>query len=127
MIKKEVLIVDDDILTQNMLKTALGNAGYRFAVASTGREAIEMAMGRGPGVIILDIMLPDLDGGEVADVLRQHAKTREIPIIFLSSLVSKAEEKTGAKDDVVSFLAKPYNRDLLLNEVRRYLCRPEND
>jgi len=121
MAKNEVLIVDDDIITQNMLKTALGNAGYRFVIASNGKEAVEMAMGRIPGVIILDIMMPDLDGGEVAETLRQHAKTREIPIIFLSSLISKAEEKTGTKDDIVSFLSKPYNREMLLNEVRRYL------
>ena len=126
MAKNEVLIVDDDIITQNMLKTALGNAGYRFVVASNGKEALEMAMGRIPGVIILDIMLPDLDGGEVAEILRKDARTREIPVIFLSSLISKEEERTGTKKDIVSFLSKPYNREMLLNEVRRYLYGVEN-
>jgi len=126
MAKKEVLIVDDDIITQNMLKTALGNAGYRFVVASNGKEALEMAMGRIPGVIILDIMLPDLDGGEVAEILRKDARTREIPVIFLSSLISKEEETPGTKKDIVSFLSKPYNREMLLNEVRRYLYGVEN-
>jgi len=120
MAKNEVLIVDDDIITQNMLKTALGNAGYRFVVASNGKEALEKAMGRIPGVIILDIMLPDLDGGEV-EILREDARTSEIPVIFLSSLISKEEERAGTKKDVVSFLAKPYNREILLNEVRRFL------
>lgn len=117
----EVLIVDDDIITQNMLKTALGQAGYRFAVASTGREAIRLATERIPGVIILDIMMPDLDGGEVAEILRRSEKTKNIPIIFLSVLISKGEEKVGGKKDIVSFLSKPYNREMLLNEVRRYL------
>ncbi|MGB7295911.1 MAG: response regulator [Candidatus Aminicenantales bacterium] len=126
MIKKEVLIVDDDIITQNMLKTALGNAGYAFIVASNGREALELAAGRLPGVIILDIMMPDMDGGEVAGVLRKNPRTKEIPIIFLSSLISKQEEKTDAKKDIVSFLSKPYNREILLNEVRRYLYQPDN-
>jgi CheY-like chemotaxis protein len=121
MAKKEVLIVDDDIITQNMLKTALGNAGYGFIVASNGQEALELAAGRLPGVIILDIMMPDMDGGEVADILKKNPRTKEIPIIFLSSLISKQEEKTGAKKDIVSFLSKPYNREALLNEVRRYL------
>jgi len=121
MAKNEVLIVDDDIITQNMLKTALGNAGYHFVVASNGKEALEKAMGRIPGVIILDIMLPDLDGGEVAEILREDARTSEIPVIFLSSLISKEEERAGTKKDVVSFLAKPYNREILLNEVRRFL------
>jgi CheY-like chemotaxis protein len=121
MAKKEVLIVDDDIVTQNMIKTTLGNAGYSFIVASNGREAIELAAGKLPGVIVLDIMMPDMDGGEVADILKKNPRTKDIPIIFLSSLISKEEEKTGAKKDIVSFLAKPYNREALLNEVRRYL------
>jgi CheY-like chemotaxis protein len=119
--RKNVLIVDDDIVTQNMLKTALGNAGYDYIVASNGREALELAAGKLPGVIILDIMMPGMDGGEVADVLKKNPRTKEIPIIFLSSLISKEEEKTGAKKDIVSFLAKPYNREMLLNEVRKYL------
>ena len=126
MAKNEVLIVDDDIITQNMLKTALGKAGYHFVLASNGKEALEMAMGRIPGVIILDIMLPDLDGGEVAEILRKDARTREIPVIFLSSLISKEEERTGTKKDIVLFLSKPYNREILLNEVSRYLYGVEN-
>jgi CheY-like chemotaxis protein len=126
MAKKEVLIVDDEIITQNMLKTALGNAGYGYIVASNGREALELAAGRLPGVIILDIMMPDMDGGEVADILKKNPRTKEIPIIFLSSLISKEEERTGAKKDIVSFLSKPYNREMLLNEVRRHLFPPGN-
>ncbi|HUU38715.1 MAG TPA: response regulator [Candidatus Desulfaltia sp.] len=123
MAKKEVLIVDDNIITQNMLKTALGNAGYGYIVASNGKEALELAAGRLPGVIILDIMMPDMDGGEVAEILKKNPRTKEIPIIFLSSLISKQEEKTGAKKDIVSFLSKPYNREMLLNEVRSYLYK----
>jgi CheY-like chemotaxis protein len=119
--RKNVLIVDDDMVTQNMLKTALGNAGYGYIIASNGRDALELAAGNLPGVIILDIMMPDMDGGEVADVLKKNPRTKDIPIIFLSSLISKEEEKTGAKKDIVSFLSKPYNREMLLNEVRRYL------
>ncbi len=121
MIKKEVLIVDDDIITQNMLKTALGNAGYGFIVASSGREALDLAAGRLPDLIILDIMMPDMDGGEVADILKKNPRTMKIPVIFLSSLVSKEEEKIGGKKKIASFLAKPYNREVLLNEVRRFL------
>ncbi len=117
----EILIVDDDIITQNMLKTTLGQAGYRSVVASTGREAIQLATERTPSVIILDIMMPDMDGGEVAEILRKGERTKAIPIIFLSVLISKGEEKVGGKKDIISFLSKPYNREVLLNEIRRYL------
>jgi CheY-like chemotaxis protein len=119
----EILIVDDDIITQNMLRTTLSKAGYNPLVASNGMEAIKLATERLPSVIILDIMMPDIDGGDVADILRKNQKTREIPIIFLSSLISKPEEKMGGRKDIVSFLSKPYNRELLLNEIRNYLSR----
>jgi len=119
----EILVVDDDIMTQNMLKTTLAKAGYNPIVASNGMEAIRLATERLPSIVILDIMMPGIDGGEVADILRKDPKTREIPIIFLSSLISKQEEKIGSKKDIVSFLSKPYNREILLNEIRNYLTR----
>ncbi len=119
----EIMVVDDDIMTQNMLKTTLAKAGYNPIVASNGMEAIKLATERLPSIIILDIMMPGIDGGEVADILRKNPKTREIPIIFLSSLISKQEEKIGSKKDIVSFLSKPYNREMLLNEIRNYLTR----
>lgn len=117
----EVLIVDDDIVSQNMLRNTLGKAGYKLSVASNGREAIRLATERLPGVIILDIMMPDIDGSEVAEILRENERTKDIPIIFLSVLISKSEEKAGGKKGIVSFLSKPYNREVLLNEVRKYL------
>jgi two-component system sensor histidine kinase/response regulator len=121
--RNEILIVDDEIISQNMVRTALTNAGYSVVTASNGMEGIKLAMERLPNLIVLDIMMPDIDGGEVAEILRKDPKTMNIPIIFLSSLVSKEEEKTGGKKDIVSFLSKPYNREKLLNEVRKYLYK----
>jgi len=121
--KNEILIVDDEIISQNMVRTALTNAGYSVVTASNGMEGIKLAMERLPNLIVLDIMMPDIDGGEVAEILRKDPKTMNIPIIFLSSLVSKEEEKTGGRKDIISFLSKPYNREKLLNEVRKYLYK----
>jgi two-component system sensor histidine kinase/response regulator len=117
----EILVVEDDIIIQNMLRTILSGAGFSVVTASNGLEAIQLAAERVPGLIVLDIMLPDIDGGEVAEILRKDLKTLAIPIIFLSSLISEHEEKAGSRKDVVSFLAKPYNREKLLNEVWKYL------
>ena len=79
----EILVVDDDIIAQNMLRTSLSNAGYTVLIASTGMEAIKLATERQPVLIILDIMMPDIDGGEVAQILRKGSKTMAIPIIFI--------------------------------------------
>jgi DNA-binding response OmpR family regulator len=119
--EKEILIVEDETITQNMLKTALANAGYAPIIAKSGAEAIQLANERVPSLIILDIMLPDIDGGEVAGLLKKDARTKDIPIIFLSALISEAEEKVAAKYDVASFLSKPFNREKLLNEIKKYL------
>jgi CheY-like chemotaxis protein len=117
---KEILVVDDDVIAQNMLKTALANAGYAVSIASNGEDGITKARERLPRVIILDIMMPGLDGGEVANILKAEQATKDIPIIFLSSLVSEKEEKIGTKKDMISFLSKPYSRDKLLNEVGKH-------
>ncbi len=124
--KKEILVVDDDIITQNMLKTTLTNAGYAPYSTPSGKEAIKLAQERSPSLIILDIMMPDMDGGEVADALRKDPRTKNIPIIFLSVLISEQEEKTRQRKDVTSSLAKPYNRVKLLNEIRKYLAGPQS-
>jgi len=124
---KTILVIDDDIITQNMLKTALANAGYPVRVASTGEEGIRLAKEKPPSVIILDIMMPGLDGGEVARILKAAPETKDIPIIFLSSLISEKEEKVGGRSDMISFLSKPYNRDKLFNEIKRYLIKENED
>jgi CheY-like chemotaxis protein len=124
--KKEILVVDDDIVTLNMLKTTLTNAGYAPFSTPSGKEAIKLAQERSPSLIILDILMPDMDGGEVADVLRKDPATQHIPIIFLSVLISEQEEKAGKLKNAASLLSKPYNRDKLLNEIRKYLAGPQS-
>jgi CheY-like chemotaxis protein len=116
-----ILVIDDDIISQNMLRSTLNGAGYSVIVASSGDEGIEKAFEQLPGLIILDIMMPGKDGGEVARLLKDNPKTTGIPVIFLSSLITNKEKKIRGKYDILSFLSKPFNRDELLNEVRKYL------
>ena len=103
-----------------MLRTVLSGAGYSVLVASDGNEAFKMVEEKIPDLIILDIMMPEMDGSEVASILKSDQKTNHIPIIFLSALITKKEEKIVSKTDKISFLSKPYNRDILLNEVGKH-------
>jgi CheY-like chemotaxis protein len=116
----QILVIDDDIISQNMLRSTLNGAGYSVIVASDGDEGIKKAFEQLPGLIILDIMMPGKDGGEVARLLKDNMKTAGIPMIFLSSLITDKEKRIGGKCDILSFLSKPYNRDELLNEVKKY-------
>jgi CheY-like chemotaxis protein len=116
----KILVIDDDIISQNMLRSTLGGAGYSVIVASGGEEGLIKVAAERPDLIILDIMMPGMDGGEVARLLKDNSKTAGIPVIFLSSLITYKEKRIGGKYDVLSFLSKPYNRDELLNEVKKY-------
>jgi CheY-like chemotaxis protein len=117
---QSILIIDDDIISQNMLRSTLAQAGYSVTVAFNGEEGIKKASERLPGLIILDIMMPEMDGGEVATLLKNDPATKDIPIIFLSSLITEKAKKSNSKKEAIVYLPKPYNRDDLLNEVKKY-------
>jgi len=118
---KEILIVDDDKVILRTLEKILLSAGYSVIPLSLGREAIRIAKERSPDLIILDIMMPDMDGGDVAFILKNNPETKNIPIVFLSSLVTKREEQSSSKKHGIYFIAKPFERDELLRQIRKYL------
>ena len=116
-----ILIIDDDIISQNMLRSTLTQAGYSVTVASDGDEGIKQSSEYLPTLIILDIMMPGKDGGDVAAVLKGNRKTKDLPIIFLSSLITEKDKKANGRKETIIYLSKPYNRDELLNEIKKYL------
>ena len=99
-----ILVVDDDYVTLRTLERILTVAGYSVIPLSLGGEAIKIAKDRSPGLIILDIMMPDMDGGDVA-----------------SSLVTKKEEQSSSKKHGIYFMSKPFERDELINKIRNAL------
>ena len=80
-----------------MLRSTLAQAGYSVIIASNGYEGIKKASEEPPGLILLDIMMPDMDGGDVAAILKNDPTAKGIPIIFLSSLVTGKENKTNSR------------------------------
>ena len=119
--KREILIVDDDKVTLRTLEHILKRDGFIVIPLSLGREAVKVAKDRSPDLIILDIMMPDMDGGDVASILKNDPKTKEIPIVFLSSLVTKREEQSNSRLHGIYFIAKPFERDDLLRKIRSYI------
>jgi CheY-like chemotaxis protein len=116
--KREILVVDDDILTLKIVETILKNEGYSIIPIAYGRKAIEIAKERCPALIILDIMMPDMDGGEVADILKNDPITKDIPIVFLSALIKEKEEKSSSRKDGIFLLSKPFEREKLIKVVK---------
>jgi two-component system sensor histidine kinase/response regulator len=119
-LEHKILIIDDDIIAQNILCSTLSGAGYSVIVASNGEEGIGKAAQELPDLIILDIMMPGMDGADVASFLKTNPETENIPIIFLSSLITERSKTNRSKNNEATYLSKPYNGDELLNEVKKY-------
>jgi CheY-like chemotaxis protein len=117
--EKKILIVDDDEVFLTMLQKTLVSSGYSVSMATNGKDAIDTTKQWRPHLIILDIMMPEMDGGEVALVLEKEPATQNIPIIFMTSLLKKEDENKLSYSEKRSYMAKPYNKDELLAEIEK--------
>ncbi len=118
---KKILIVDDEPQIAHLLGVRLTNNGYNVLKAYNGLEAIKIAKKELPDLIILDILMPELDGSKAASLLKECPETKNIPVIFLTCLFTKDDEKKGNIRGGVYFVAKPYDGDQLLEVIRENL------
>ena len=116
-----VLIVDDVDANVLLLKLLLSKAGYKTLTAYNGRDALEIVKNSSPDLILLDIMMPVMDGHEVAAQLREMPERRDVPIIFLSALNSPDDIVKGFKFGAADYVSKPFNKDELLIRVNHQL------
>lgn len=120
--EKKILIVDDDQVTLAILEKIFISDGYWVAKATNGRDALYIADDFLPDVIILDIMMPVMDGTVTIEHLEKNPRTKNIPVLFLTSLISKKEESDKLAMNRC-FIAKPIDSDQLLKEVDRTFHR----
>jgi len=115
----KILVVDDELEIRNLLSQFLTEEGYEVILASNGEEAIELAERENPQVILLDIMMPGIDGIETCKRLKAEEKTRFIPVIMATALWDKYTEaiEAGAED----FVTKPFNLTELSHRVKSIL------
>ena len=113
----KILIVDDVMSNVLLLKVLLTNEKFTIATASNGRQALEQVDKENPDLILLDVMMPDLSGFEVAQQLKANPATAEIPIIFLTALNSTADIVKGFQVGANDFISKPFNKEELIIRV----------
>lgn len=119
--KKKILLVDDEKEVLTFLGNTLERHGYEVITASSGTEAIEAAKEESPDLIILDMVMPDIYGADVAKTLGQDLLTRDIPIVFLTGIVAKNEEPLGVKaGKQYEMLAKPVDEARLLAVIEEF-------
>jgi len=116
--QENILIVDDSESSRLLLSTILKKAGYGVHEAADGRTGLELALSLAPGLILLGIIMPGMDGYEVCQALKAHPKMAEIPVIFLSGKTDPADKIKGLQLGAVDYITKPYDKGEVLARVR---------
>lgn len=119
---KTILIVDDKISLTRMLQDFLGQEGYRTVIADNGRNALYTARHSKPDLILLDLMMPEMDGFAFMETYRQEA---QIPIIVLTSMLEKDSAIKGLELGADDYVTKPFDMDELMARIRAVLRRYE--
>jgi CheY-like chemotaxis protein len=124
--KKRILVVDDDASITRLLKLNLEQTGdYLVRTENSSTEAFAAAEEFRPDLVLLDVMMPDLDGGELAGLFQANPKLKDVPIVFLTGTITR--EQVRARHGLVGgmpFLAKPVNLHEVLSCLERHLSAP---
>jgi DNA-binding response OmpR family regulator len=118
--KSRILVVDDEPDVLDLVTYNLGQAGFQTDTAADGAEALRKARSGAPDLILLDLMLPEMDGLEVCKLLRRDAKTSAIPIIMLTARASELDRIVGLELGAADYVPKPFSpRELVLRVKKR--------
>lgn len=120
--KARILIVDDEKININVLMGAL-KAEYIIQAAQNGKQALKRAAELSPDLILLDIVMPEMDGYEVCKKLKSDDKTRHIPIIFLTAISDSCSETKGLELGAVDYITKPINVSIVKTRLKHHLER----
>jgi DNA-binding response OmpR family regulator len=121
---KTILVVDDNERLRKLVKSYLIQEGYRVVTAADGREALFVAREESPDLIVLDIMMPEMDGYEF---MRVHRKERETPIIILTAKIEETDTLLGLELGADDYIAKPFSMRILAARIRAVLRRRGKD
>jgi len=119
MANKKILAVDDERHIVRLVQVNLERQGYEVVTAFDGKEALEKVESENPDLIVLDVMMPYMDGFEVLQNLKKNQSTRDIPVIMLTAKAQDADVFRGWQSGVDCYLTKPFNPMELIAFVRR--------
>lgn len=123
---KKILAVDDERHIVRLVQVNLQRAGYEVVTAYDGKEALEKVASEQPDLIVLDVMMPYMDGFEVLQNLRKNMSTRELPVIMLTAKAQDADVFRGWQSGVDCYLTKPFNPMELISFVKRIFKSLDN-
>ena len=121
MAKGKILVVDDEIYIVHILDFSLGMEGYEVITALDGEQALEKLKTEKPDLIVLDIMMPKLDGYEVCKAIKSSPETRHIPVILLSAKGRNVDQKLGFDVGADDYITKPFSPRKLVERINQLL------
>jgi DNA-binding response OmpR family regulator len=123
--KKKILCVDDEEDILNFLELVLSEKGYDVVTASGGQEALTKAQMERPDLVLLDIMMPQMDGWEVLKLLRVDEETAEIPVAMLSARTEARDRVQGLQEGAIDYICKPFSLAELLGKIEAIFVQTE--
>ena len=121
--KKEILIVDDEPKNLELLKDILEISGYAVLVARNGRDAVHIAESERPDLILMDVLLPIIDGLAATEILKSNPETSSIPILVLSGFGMPEDELKASEAGCDAYIVKPFNLFQLRRKVEEHLLK----
>jgi len=123
----KILIVDDELEFNTILQVRLNASGYEVVTAKDGEEGLEKVESEKPDLIVLDVMMPKIDGFEVCSTLKNDVRYNKIPIIFLSAMAQVNDFEMGKKVGADDYIAKPFETPDLIAKIEDLLKKPSSD
>ena len=124
--QKKILVVDDDADLVELISFNLKQAGFSVGTAYNGVDAIKKARTLLPDLIVLDVMMPELDGFAVCEILRRDSTTASLPIMMLTALSSELGRLAGLGSGATDFVTKPFSPRLLVQRIEALLQKAQN-
>ncbi|HET9252728.1 MAG TPA: response regulator [Candidatus Eisenbacteria bacterium] len=121
MSKGKVLVVDDEIYIVHILDFSLGMEGYEVITALDGEQALERMKSERPDLVVLDIMMPKLDGYEVCKAIKSNPATKQTPVILLSAKGRNVDQKLGFDVGADDYITKPFSPRKLVERINQLL------
>ncbi len=122
--QKKILVVEDEPDQLELVRSCLKKAGFDISTATNGIDGIKKARSGSPDLIVLDVMMPEMDGFAVCVTLREDDATASIPILMLTGLCSYISQLTGFESGATDYLVKPFEAEQLLSKVEALLGQP---
>lgn len=119
--KGRILVVDDEVNITQILQFSIGADGFEVLTAQNGEEAIEKARREQPDLIILDIMMPKIDGYEACRILKANPLTRHIPVVLLTAKGREIDKRLGYEVGATDYIVKPFSPNKLIERIHRLL------